>query len=170
MAGLVRRLVLVAAIFGGIGVAAPAGAAPGDTAPATPQVSMFVIGDGNASVGSQVTFWAAQWAKINTLSGGSAPDSFKGFAVNVTLSATGCSGSFTTSTGNSSDPPSTVPGTIYVLVANSVTQSGPVISGTFNEVVAVQVDPGYGPDPGHAGTGVVIGPAPGCSDTGGSPA
>src|SRR5207245_10880832 len=39
----------------------------------------FVIGDGNSAVGTHVTFWGAQWAKLNTLSGGDAPAAFKGF-------------------------------------------------------------------------------------------
>ena len=40
----------------------------------------FVIGDQNATVGNSVTFWGAQWSGLNSLSGGSAPASFKGFA------------------------------------------------------------------------------------------
>src|SRR6202040_2593590 len=40
----------------------------------------FVIGDKNAAIGNSVTFWGAQWAKVNSLSGGPAPASFKGFA------------------------------------------------------------------------------------------
>ena len=39
-----------------------------------------MIGDGIAVVGAAVTFWGAQWSKSNTLSGGSASASFKGFA------------------------------------------------------------------------------------------
>ncbi len=37
----------------------------------------FVIGDRNAVVGNSVTFWGAQWAKDNSLSGGAAPRAFK---------------------------------------------------------------------------------------------
>src|SRR5581483_10438508 len=57
-------------------MAAGAGADPGTG-------GAFVIGDGNAAFGSQVTFWGAQWWKDNTVSGGQAPPSFKGYAVNV---------------------------------------------------------------------------------------
>ena len=39
----------------------------------------FVIGDQNAAVGTSVTFWGAQWWKLNGLSGGAAPAAFKGF-------------------------------------------------------------------------------------------
>lgn len=35
----------------------------------------FVIGDNNAANGTPVTFWGAQWWKLNSLSGGSAPAS-----------------------------------------------------------------------------------------------
>ena len=40
----------------------------------------FAVGDGNAAIGTAVTFWGARWAADNMLSGGSAPASFKGFA------------------------------------------------------------------------------------------
>ena len=52
----------------------------------------FVIGDQSAQVGSQVTFWGAQWWKDNPLSTGLAPASFKGFADNAsaTCGSAGC--------------------------------------------------------------------------------
>ncbi len=40
----------------------------------------FVIGDQSAKVGAAVTFWGAKWWKLNSLSGGTAPSSFTGFA------------------------------------------------------------------------------------------
>jgi hypothetical protein len=43
-----------------------------------------------------------------------------------------------------------------VIVAGSVTKSGSTISGTAAKIVVVKVDPGYAPDPGHAGTGVIV--------------
>ena len=114
---------------------------------------MFVIGDGNAAVGSAVTFWGAQWWKLNSVSGGSAPPSFKGFALNV---APGCGG-FTTDPGNSPPPPDgPVPAYINVLVTNSVQKSGKTISGTVTNIAVVQTDPGYDGNPGHAGTGTVV--------------
>ena len=42
----------------------------------------FVIGDNNSGNGTSVTFWGAQWWKLNSLTGGAAPASFKGFALN----------------------------------------------------------------------------------------
>jgi hypothetical protein len=53
-----------------------------------------------------------------------------------------------------------------VIVSTSVTKSGATISGDVHEVVLVQTEPGYAPDPGHAGTGTVI--AKVCGGGGGS--
>ena len=116
----------------------------------------FVIGDGNAAVGNRVTFWGAQWAKRNSLSGGPAPASFKGFANSTSPNPPNCGGTWTSNPGNSSGPPSSVPSYITVIVASSITKSGPTISGNIPEMVIVQTDPGYGPNPGHAGTGTVV--------------
>ncbi len=142
--------------FGAVTLALPVSAASAD-APA-PSVSYFVIGDGSNLVGSSVTFWGAQWWKDNSLSGGSAPASFKGFADVVTFGS-GCSGTFTAEPGDSSSPPDSVGPVIGVLVADSVTKDGSTISGTFQTLVNVETDPGYAPDPGHAGTGRDLGPA-----------
>lgn len=140
--GLVLALVVVSlagVLAGGAAADAPAG--------------MFVIGDGNAVVGSTVTFWGAQWWKLNSLTGGSAPPSFKGFALSV---APDCGG-FTTAPGNSAPPPAgPLSGTIEVLVTDSVQKTGNTISGTVTEMAMVRVDPGYDADPGHAGTGTVM--------------
>jgi len=125
------------------------------TAPAdTP--SLFAIGDGNSAPNASVEFWGAQWWKDNTVSGGTAPASFKGLAVTVTQTGP-CSGTFTTDPGNSVDPPASVAAQIQVLVVNSVTKSGDVISGSFDDIDTVATNAGYGPNPGHAGTGTVVG-------------
>jgi hypothetical protein len=125
----------------------------------------FVIGDGNAEVGSSVEFWGAQWWKLNTLSGGTAPAAFKGFANEVTG---GCGGSWTTDPGNSSDPPEgPLPPVIEVLVAGKVTKKGRVISGDISSIVLVATNLGYGPSPGHAGTGTVVGVVCPQEETGG---
>ncbi len=126
-----------------------AGAAMADQ-PSNP--GTFVIGDQNALVGSEVTFWGAQWWTENPLSTGLAPASFKGFADNATAT---CGEPWSTDPGNSSHPPASVNGLIPVIVASQITKSGPVISGDTKEVVMVQVDPGYAGDPGHPGTGIV---------------
>jgi hypothetical protein len=146
------RIATIAAVCAAASLAASASAIA-----KTPSTSgMFVIGDQSATVGTQVTFWGAQWWKDNGLSGGAAPASFKGFADN----ATGyCGDTWSTRPGNSSAPPAadSVTGQIPVIVSTAVSKSGPVISGDISTVVLVQVDPGYEPDPGHPGTGTVVG-------------
>ena len=115
----------------------------------------FVIGDNNAVVGNQVTFWGAQWANLNSLSGGSAPSSFKGFANSTSTNPATCGGTWTSDPGNSSGPPNAIPEYITVIVASSVTKNGSVISGNIPKLVIVKTNPGYGPTPGQAGTGTV---------------
>ncbi len=116
----------------------------------------FVIGDGNAAVGSSVTFWSAQWAKANSLSGGPAPAAFKGFASHTSTTPPTCGGTWTTPPGNSSNPPATVPSLMVVIAASSITKSGTTISGNIPRLVIVKTNPGYGPAPGHTGTGTVV--------------
>jgi len=113
----------------------------------------FVIGDLNAAVGSPVTFWGAQWAKVNSLSGGPAPNSFKGFADTAPQT---CGGSWTSRPGNSSNPPDSVPPFMAVIASSSITKSGATISGDVPKIVIVKTNPGYGPSPGHTGTGTVV--------------
>ena len=152
-------LAMGACLLGAATLVPAAGVAPAASA------GMFAIGDGNATIGASVEFWGAQWWKLNAVSGGTAPASFKGYA--VTVMPTGpCSGTFTFTAdpGNSSDPPATVAPVIPVLVIDSATKSGPVISGHYSDVVNVTTDPGYGPAPGHNGTGTVLGSA--CSSGG----
>ena len=115
----------------------------------------FVIGDQSAMMGASVTFWGAQWAKMNSLSGGLAPRSFKGFA-DTTTSPPSCGHGWSTDPGNSSGPPASVPSFMAVIVSTSISQSGPTISGDTMEIVIVRTDPGYAPNPGHVGTGTVV--------------
>ncbi len=112
-----------------------------------------MISDQNASVGSQVTFWGAQWWKDNPLSTGLAPAAFKGYADTATAT---CGQDWTTDPGNSSDPPPSLSGMVPMVVSSTITKTGPVISGDTTEVVLVQIDPGYEGDPGHPGTGTVV--------------
>lgn len=116
----------------------------------------FVIGDGSAAIGTPVTFWGAQWWMDNTLSGGQAPASFKGFA-NTPDASPACGTSWSTAPGNSSGPPAgPLPQFIDVIVASDVTQTGSTISGDTEKVVVVETNSGYAPDPGHPGTGTVV--------------
>src|SRR5581483_4018404 len=81
---------------------------------------MFVIGDGSRVAGQAVEFWGAQLAKNSPLSGGGAPNSFKGFADIVQMTGP-CNGTFETRPGNSSEPLASLSGDVTVLVANDVT-------------------------------------------------
>ena len=115
----------------------------------------FVIGDQNSAVGTHVTFWGAQWWKLNSLSGGAAPASFKGFAENPATPA--CRTGWSTDPGNSTPPPAgPLPSLMGVIVTSSSTKSGSTISGDTPHIVVVQTDAGYAPNPGHAGTGKVV--------------
>jgi hypothetical protein len=116
----------------------------------------FVIGDKVADPGNQVTFWGAQWWKLNPMTGAPAPAAFKGFAASTQSNPPKCGEKWTTRPGNSSDPPPTVPSYMAVIVSSSISKSGSTITGDVRRVVIVKTDPGYGPDPGHAGTGKVV--------------
>ncbi|PYL52451.1 MAG: hypothetical protein DMF29_10855, partial [Verrucomicrobia bacterium] len=109
----------------------------------------FVIGDRNAVVGQHVVFSSPQWAKSNSLTGGPAPASFKGFANSTSLLSCGDIWQSDPSNGGT-PPPSTAPNAINVIVASSITKSGAVISGNVHEMAVVK------PDPDHPGTGTVI--------------
>jgi hypothetical protein len=127
------------------------------TATQTPTTcgTAFVIGDLDAVVGNHVTFWGAQWWKKNHLSGGTAPASFKGFANCTNPNPPTCGGTWQSDPGNSSHPPDTVPADITVIVSSLITKSGPIESGDIPMMVTIHTDPGYGPNPGHEGTGTV---------------
>jgi hypothetical protein len=120
----------------------------------------FAIGNANATLGTTVNFWGSQWWQNNPGGNSSAAPAFKGY-VTSPVGPTGCTTPPTTAfaaPGNSVTPPATVPPFMAVLVTNpaNVTQSGSSISGPVTGVVVVQTNPGYGPDPGAAGTGTVI--------------
>jgi kumamolisin len=129
---------------------------------AFPNRGAFVLGDQTvAGAGSStVTWWSDNWYLLNSLSGGIAPASFKGFAGTVTLPTTTpanvCGTTFTTNPGNSPPPTSGVPSYMGVLVASSVTKSGSTITGTWAHIVVVKTNPGYAPNPGSPGTGTII--------------
>ena len=111
----------------------------------------FVIGDRAAQ--PNVTFWGAQWWKLNPTSHGAAPPAFKGWAA----CSGACTTGWTTGPGNSPPPPAgPLPTYMGVIVSGSIVKSGSTISGNTVHVVVVRTSPGYAPDPGHAGTGVVV--------------
>jgi hypothetical protein len=113
----------------------------------------FVVG--NESATGTVTFWGAQWSKLNSLSGGSAPASFKGFALNPTTPT--CGATWSADPGNSSPPPAgPLPAYMGVIVSSSISKSGSQISGNTKSIVIVKTNTDYQNDPGHAGTGTVV--------------
>lgn len=117
----------------------------------------FVAGDRSAGNGDTVTFWGAQWAKLNLLSGGVAPASFKGYAKSPATPT--CGVTWNTDPGNSAPPPTgPLPAYMGVIATDSAQKNGMQISGTTPHIVVVQTNPGYAPDPGHAGTGIVVAP------------
>ena len=123
---------------------------------ATGSGGSFAIGDKEAAVGTQVTFWSAQWAGANPMSSGSAPASFKGFGAMPSSTAPACGGSYTTGPGGSSNPPATVPAYMAVYVSSSVGKQGSAITGNIAHIVIVKTDAGYQNQPGYAGTGKVV--------------
>jgi Bacterial Ig-like domain (group 3) len=129
-----------------------------------PSKGAFVLGNTSAAAASTATtlsWWSDSWWQLNSLTGGAAPLSFKGFAGDVTaLPATSpaksCGASFTTAPGNSPPPTSGVPSYMGVLVAGTVSKNGSNIAGSWNRIVVVQTNPGYSPTPGHPGTGKIV--------------
>jgi hypothetical protein len=131
---------------------------------AFPSRGAFVLGDSTVSAATPsttVTWWSDTWWLQNGLSGGVAPDSFKGFAPSVTTLPTttpadSCGTTFRTRTGNSPPPTAEVPSYMGVLVASSVTKAGPNVNGVWGKIVVIKTDPGYAPDAGHPGTGKIV--------------
>lgn len=116
----------------------------------------FVIGDVEAhGVGTTVNFWGAQWWKNNVMSGpvSNGVASFKGFAPQSGIT---CGGTWSSSPGNSSDPPATIPDPVIVIVTDRVVKNGNNISGTIKQMLQVHPNPGYSGNPGHAGSGPVV--------------
>jgi hypothetical protein len=120
-----------------------------------PAGGVFVIGDNsNLAIGATVYFWGAQWSQNNPMSGGTAPNSFKGFENGSQQPV--CGGTWASQPGNSSSPPPSVPQYMAVIVSSSIQKNGSIITGNVRKIVIVQTNPGYGPSPGHAGTGKVV--------------
>jgi hypothetical protein len=117
----------------------------------------FVLGDKTAVVGpNTVEFWGADWSLRNVLSGGGAPDSFKGFASTISTNPPACGDTWTSRPGNSSGPPDTLPAFMGVVVSSTIRKAGSTLSGSVAEIVVVRTNSGYAPNPGHPGTGTVV--------------
>ena len=102
---------------------------------------------GNRSATGAVTFWSPSWWLLNTLTGGAAPASFKGFAISAP-------GGWRASTGFDHSP-ATVPEWMAVLVASGVEKDGESIALTATRMVVVHVD-AY--DSRLIGIGTVVAP------------
>lgn len=120
---------------------------------AFPSRGAFVVA--GAPTGAPVTFWGPGWTGLNPLADG-APSAFKGFAASLSTSPPACGGTWTTGPGNSSSPVGSLPAYMGTIVASAVHKSGSTIAGDIVSIVVVATDPGYAPDPGHAGTGRVV--------------
>jgi PKD repeat protein len=108
-----------------------------------PTGGVFAVGDLSAT--GAVTFWSSAWWVANTLSGGSAPPSFKGF---VQPTRTGW-----TAAPGLDGVPATVPEWMGVIVTTAVTKDKEVITGDQTRFVVVHVNT-Y--DPALVGQGTVV--------------
>jgi hypothetical protein len=128
-------------------------------AAAFPAGGNFVVGDLTVgplaqAAGKAVTFWGAQWWKLNSLSGGDGPAAFKGFEDSPAIPS--CGVNWTSQPGNSTPPPDTIPPFMVIIVSSLITKSGSSIGGDTPHLVVVQTNPGYQGNPGHAGTGTIV--------------
>jgi hypothetical protein len=124
---------------------------------AFPTRGVFVVGDNSAAqTKGMVTWWAAAWASLNSLSGGAAPPSFKGYSATLSANPPVCGGTWTTTPGDSSHPVTSIPSYMGVVVSSQVSQSNGMLTGHIVQIVVVKTVPGYAPDPGSPGTGTVV--------------
>jgi len=115
----------------------------------------FAIGDESSAIGEVVTFWSSKWSRLNSLSGGPAPGRFNGLWQSSAMST--CEVGWEVMARTSDAPPAgPLPAYMGVIVNSSVRQSGSTDSGSAVHLVIVRTNPGYEPDPGHAGTGMVV--------------
>ena len=149
----IPSLLIVLATVMAVFAVAPGHATPGES------TGLFVLGDATvaqASPSDTVTFWSHSWWTANSLTQGPADPSFKGLAVDFSSNEPTCGDTWTTGPGNSPHPPESVPDVITVVVTDQTTKTGATISGNIVRVVQVATDPGYGPNPGHPGTGKIV--------------
>ncbi len=144
--------------YGGSSFYLPSSAATTETTASAPSAGGFVVGDVSAGAptnGITVNFWGSQLWKKNVYSGvNNAPASMKGYIDSAPGFA--CGVNWTSDPGNSSNPPSTIPVNMLVVVSSTIQQSGSTEYGNIKHLVVVNVSPGYGPSPGHDGYGKII--------------
>ena len=107
--------------------------------------------------GRSCTFWGSQWSR--QVSRG---DSFPGASAFTGYADSDNGDHWSAKPGNASAPPATVDAYIGVIVTTHASKSGSTLNGDTDGYVVIKVDnPGsYRPNPGHDGTGVVVGIAP----------
>ncbi|MFL5925480.1 MAG: Ig-like domain-containing protein [Gaiellaceae bacterium] len=106
-----------------------------------PAGGTFAVGDRSAA--GDVVFWSPSWWLLNTLGGGAAPASFKGFTHPMTNGWTAVPGF--------DGVPAAVPAWMGVIVTRSVSKDESVIHGNSVGLVVVHVD-SYDPTVGGHGT------------------
>jgi hypothetical protein len=129
-AALALGPVTITARFDGDALYTSSGATEPVLVYAMPAGGTFVIGDASAT--GAVTFWSPSWALENTLSGGPAPASFKGFAT------TPVDGGWLASPGFD-HAPDLAPEWMAALVASRVTKAGGTITVATTGMVVVHV-------------------------------
>lgn len=154
----------VTVTFGGNSYYHSSSATTTETTASLPKNGDFIVGnltaDGTATgspvMGTSVDFWGSQYWKNNSFSGVlNPPASMKGY-IDSAPKLTCPAPSWTSDPGNSSNPPSTVPVNMVVIVGSTITQSGSTELGDIKHLVIVHTQPGYGPAPGHDGWGQII--------------
>jgi hypothetical protein len=144
----------IAASFAGDEFDQPA-SATGATIVFSPLASgAFAVGDISAVPGATVTWWSPTWSSANVLGTGPAPSAFKGFINTLSDESWSAAG------GSSGGAPASTPSYLSVVVVDSASKSGSTISGTATGQAIVLVNPGYDPEAGVPGTGVLLGFVP----------
>lgn len=124
-----------------------------------PSRGAFTLGDvsvASATPATTLTWWDDAWSSVNSLSGGPAPTSFKGFADDIGTPPPTCGMTWRSLPGNSPPPTADIPAYMGTLVTSRVRKTGKELSGTTPKIVVVTPDAGYAPDPGHPGRGRVV--------------
>ena len=117
--------------------------------------SRFLRGGDETDTGS-VEFWGHSWSRDNVLSGGPAPDSFKGFASAIRHQSARLRRRLDEQAGQQLE----TAGHAATLYGRSRFQQHYQVGFDYlsdvPEIVVVTPNPGYEPDPGHPGTGTVV--------------
>ena len=138
----------------------PSSASTQATVFAFPSRGAFTLGDlsvASASAATILTWWGNNWSALNSLSGGTAPASYRGFADRTSTAVPTCGGTWASAPGASfGGPPSAVPSYMGTVVTSKVSKTATAISGNIIHIVVIKTNPGYQPSRGRPGTGTVV--------------